>query len=131
VTVLEDDEHVIHIVQANYVLPEDMERFAFNVTIFTCVTHKGVAFLWYIKESANEWSRSAYAVAKMATSQWVRTRPNMAASSYDTENAPEELSSLEPVWPELSFQEILNSAFEGRIVDSDDYPLIRQLQGRA
>lgn len=131
VSVLEDDEHRFHIIQAGYEVPENVERFVSSVTLLTCVTQKGGVFLWPIKESDNEWSRSASTVARMAISEWVRTRPNMALNSYDTEEAPEELAIQEPVWPELSFQEILNSAFEGRIVDKDDYPLIKQLQGRA
>lgn len=131
VGVMEDEDHKIHILQAGYEPPEDVGRFVHSVTLLTCVTHKGGVFLWNIKESTNEWSRSATAVAKTALTKWVRTRPNMALSCYEMEDAPKELESVEPVWPTLSFQEILNSAFEGRIVDNDDYPLIKQLQGRA
>ncbi len=130
-SVMEDDDHRVHVVKPGYELPENAERFAYVVTLLTCITQKGNVFLWHIRESDNEWSRSANTVAKMALTEWVRTRANMAANCYDTEQGPEELQNQEPVWPELSFEEILNSAFEGRIVDKDDYPLIKQLQGRA
>jgi hypothetical protein len=35
----------------------------------------------------------------------------------------------EPVWPEISFEEILKIAFRDRIVDRADHPLVQRLRG--
>ena len=35
----------------------------------------------------------------------------------------------EPKWPDKTFRELLRIAFEGRIIDRPDHPLIRELNG--
>jgi hypothetical protein len=35
----------------------------------------------------------------------------------------------EPEWPETSFEELMQIAFRGRIINSLDHPVIRQLLG--
>ena len=35
----------------------------------------------------------------------------------------------EPNWPKESFIEILQAAFEGKVIDSLDHPAVKQLQG--
>jgi len=54
----------------------------------------------------------------------------MLLSCYESEDCPAELESVEPIWPTLAFEEILNIAFKNRIIDSDSHPIIRGLQGK-
>jgi hypothetical protein len=35
----------------------------------------------------------------------------------------------EPIWPKESFQELLQLAFSGRIIESADHPVVRRLRG--
>ena len=37
----------------------------------------------------------------------------------------------DPVWPEISFQEILRIAFRDRIIDRIDHPVVKRLRGEA
>jgi hypothetical protein len=63
----------------------------------------------------------------MAKSSWVRIIPNHEAGQYDTAVAVEQ--QREPVWPEESFETILEKAFAGRIIDSLDHEVIKELRG--
>ena len=56
--------------------------------------------------------------------QWVKVSANM---SYDIFEALKD--HPDPVWPEISFEEILKIAFRQRIVDSVDHPLVQRLRG--
>jgi hypothetical protein len=71
------------------------------------------------------------AVAKAAMSQWVRTHLQRSVSGFGIEYAPTETQEkVKPQWPDLSLEEILERAFDGKIIDSDDHALIRTLQGK-
>jgi hypothetical protein len=32
-------------------------------------------------------------------------------------------------WPETPFNEVLETAFKGRVIDSEDHPIVRRLRG--
>jgi hypothetical protein len=101
-------------------------------TLFTSITRQGVLFIWPVKLPApdgkyNPWPQSAAEAAERATKTWIRIGSNMHLGAYDIFEAQNTLS--EPVWPEVSFQEILRIAFRGRIVDAHDHPLVRRLKG--
>jgi hypothetical protein len=71
--------------------------------------------------------RSAAEAAELAMDKWIRITANMALGAYEISEAIGNLS--EPVWPEMSFQEILRIAFRDRIVQSLDHPLVQRLRG--
>ena len=76
----------------------------------------------------NTWNQSQRQVAEIAQNKWVRLQSNMSAGSYDTQVAEGEIP--EPIWPTLSFDEILNIAFPPtHIIDSLDHPALRKLRG--
>ncbi len=54
---------------------------------------------------------------------------NMPGGCYDFYEAAGELA--EPVWPELSFAEILKLCFKDRFIRQADHPAIRALKGMA
>jgi hypothetical protein len=102
------------------------------VTLNTAINRQGVLQIWPVKLPGpdgkhNEWHRSAAEAAERATERWVRVTANMSAGGYDIFEASGDLS--EPVWPEISFEEILKIAFRGRFVDCDDHPLLHKLRG--
>ena len=129
VPVVEDDQHEWHILAAELEIPEDLERFISHVNLITCLNHKGTLFLWPYKNSTNDWSKSASRVARRAVSEWVRLSADMDANGYRVEIAPTELRKIEPVWPKMTFEEILNTAFEGKCIDSLEHPVIRSIRG--
>ncbi len=102
------------------------------VTLYTAINRQGVLFLWPVKLPGpdgkhNEWHRSAAEAAERAKDRWVRVTANLALGAYEIVEATGNLP--EPDWPEVSFQEILKTAFRERLVDRADHPLVHRLQG--
>jgi hypothetical protein len=105
----------------------------FNVvTLYTAINRQGVTQLWPVKLPGEdgrqlEWHRSAAEAAELAMEKWVRVTANMSKGGYDLFEASGDLS--EPVWPDISFEEILRIAFRDRYVDRVDHPLLQKLRG--
>jgi hypothetical protein len=101
-------------------------------TLFTAINRQGVLHLWPVKLPGpdgkhNEWHRSAAVAAERAMKKWVRVTSSMSLRAYEICEANGDLP--EPVWPDISFQEILKIAFREHIVDRADHPLVQRLQG--
>jgi hypothetical protein len=129
VPVVEDDQHEWHILAPELEIPEDLERFISHVNLITCLNHKGTLFLWPYKNSTNDWSKSASRIARQAVAEWVRLSADMDANGYRVEMAPAELRRINPTWPKMTFEEILNTAFEGKCIERLEHPVIRSLRG--
>ncbi len=100
----------------------------------TTINRQGVVFLWPIRLPGadgriDHWNESAMEAAQRAHEAWVRVAANMSLGAYELFQATAELE--EPKWPHVSFQELLDSAFRGRRIESLDHPVIRRLQGLA
>lgn len=101
-------------------------------TLYVTINRQGVLHLWPVKlpnpdGKHNEWHRSAAEAAERAMTKWVRVTSSMSLGAYEIFEASGELP--EPVWPDISFQEILKIAFRDRIVDRADHPLVQRLLG--
>jgi hypothetical protein len=115
------------------ILPELAAEVLFK-TLFTAINRQGVIFLWAIPLPApdgrkNEWARSAREAAEMAMKQWVRLKANMSLGAYEITVA--ESVMADPVWPDLSFQELVRIAFRDRLITSIDHPVVKRLRGLA
>lgn len=105
------------------------------VCLFVAMTRQKVLFLWPAKLPSSEgradsWSESALKAVEVATEKWVRVAPNMGLGGYDLHVATGQGLS-EPEWPDLDLQGIIKLAFQGRLIDSLEHPIIRRLQGAA
>jgi hypothetical protein len=61
--------------------------------------------------------------------RWVRVKANTSLGAYEIFEAASTL--LDPVWPELTFNELVRIAFRGKLVDSLEHPVIKRLRGLA
>lgn len=109
----------------------DMEK---PVTLRLAVDKAGNPFLIPVPmQSAdgrrNSWSDSLAEAVKIAETKWVRISANMSGGSYNVHVAT--ALNDEPRWPTISFGEILEIAFRGRIISTPDHLVIRQLMGLA
>ena len=52
---------------------------------------------------------------------------DMGMGGYRIHEAQGELS--DPIWPDKSFQELLEVAFRDRIIESENHPVVRKLRG--
>jgi hypothetical protein len=101
-------------------------------TLYLTINRQSVLHLWPVKLPGpdgkhNEWHRSAAEAAERAMEKWVRVTANMSLGAYEISAAVKDFP--EPVWPDLSLQEILKIAFRDRIVDHPDHPLLQRLRG--
>jgi hypothetical protein len=94
--------------------------------IFTVINRQGVVFLWPVRlpgpdGRVNHWHSTAKEAAELAMDKWISVRANMDAGAYEIYEA---LGNLpDPIWPDVTFHELLKIAFRDRLVDSLDHPL--------
>ena len=108
-------------------LPDESRR----VTLHLVINRQGAIRLWPLKvpnpDWPNTWHVSAVEGAELSMKQWVRLSANTTLKIYDVTVATRGLP--EPSWPALSFKEVLEIAFRGRLVDSLDHPVVKRLKG--
>jgi hypothetical protein len=102
-------------------------------TLFTAINRQGIVFLWPVKLPApddrkTEWPRSAREAAEMAMGRWIRMKANMSLGAYEITVA--ESVMADPVWPNLSFQELVRIAYRDRMITALDHPVIKRLRGQ-
>jgi hypothetical protein len=103
-------------------------------TVFTAIDRQGIPFLWPVRlpapdERKTEWPRSEREAAERAMTQWVRVKANMKLGAYEMFVA--ESVMADPVWPKLSYQELVQIAFRDRLITSIDHPVVKRLRGLA
>ena len=93
-----------------------------------CLTREGGLYLWLRSLGGNDtWSQSAARVTDRAENEWARATSSRSLSEYKCKVATG--IDDEPNWPKESFIEILRAAFEGKVIDSLDHPVVKQLHG--
>jgi hypothetical protein len=75
----------------------------------------------------DDWNASALEAADIARGKWIRLSPNKSLGAYEVIAGPDPQAPL--AWPEHSFEALLKIAFKGKIIDTLDHPVIRQLRG--
>ena len=115
------------------ILPELTGEVVYK-TVFTAVNRQGVVFLWPVRLPApddrkSEWPRSAREAAELAMTQWVRLKANLSLGAYEITVA--ESVMADPVWPQLSFQDLLRIAYRDRMITTLDHPVVKRLRGLA
>jgi hypothetical protein len=103
-------------------------------TVFTVINRQGVVFLWALKLPApddrkTEWPRSEREAAEIAMGSWVRVKANMSLGAYEVTAAQGVVA--DPVWPEITFPELLRIGFRERIINRLDHPVVKRLRGLA
>jgi hypothetical protein len=97
------------------------------------ISRRGVLFIWPLtlpldgKSMGRSWHESALKAAEMAKDRWIRIVADKGLSGYRVHLAEGQIA--DPTWPQYSFGELLEIAFEGRIIRSADHPVIRDLRG--
>lgn len=100
--------------------------------LYIGITRDGNPFVWLVNMPGPDgridtWSQSAHAGANLAKTHWVRIKSNRDLGAYEVLQATN--LKEEPSWPELSFKELVNLAFRGKVIDSLDHVVIRRLRG--
>lgn len=100
--------------------------------LYIGITRDGNPFVWLVNMPGSDgridaWSQSAHAGAALAKTHWVRIKSNRDLGAYEVLQATN--LKDEPSWPQLSFKELVNLAFKGKVIDSLDHIVIRRLRG--
>lgn len=101
-------------------------------TLYTTIDRRHVVTLWPVrlpdeKDRLDDWNRSGHEAARLATDRWVRMSSNMSLGAYDIDIA---IGSFpEPVWPSVSFADLIKIAFKGKLIEDLDHPVLRRLRG--
>ena len=78
-------------------------------------------------ERPNPWHESYRNAVDESEDNWIRTRSDMRKGRYRTYKAVEDLGDIPPM--PCPFNEMLEVAFDGRVIDSQDHPAYRRLLG--
>ena len=102
------------------------------VKLVTSISRHGNVFLWPATlpppdGRTNRWHESMLAAQRLATEHWVRVQSDMPSGEYSVNQATGNLP--EPEWPQMSFAEILKVAFQGRMIQTMDHPILKALRG--
>lgn len=106
-----------------------LNRVLKTVKLVRCAYHDTHSpFLWAISIGSrdNAWSRTALDIVAAAEKGYVRCVPD-GRNGYAIELP--EIPLGEPIWPELTRSEWFDLAFGGRVIDSFDHEVIRELRG--
>lgn len=126
-TIEDESTGEIYLLAADLQLPADLENKVDYLNLATAITADGSLFLWHFKNSTNSWSDSARIAIRHASRQWVRVVADRSSNGYKLESPM--IAPADPVWPNLSITEILETAFGSRYIDSLKHPLIKKLRG--
>jgi hypothetical protein len=102
------------------------------VILVPAITRQNALFIWPVPLPSedgrrNAWTETAQEAMAQAKEYWVRIMPDMSLGAYRIYRAEGQLS--DPVWPDKTFEEILEIAFRARAIDSLDHPVVRRLRG--
>lgn len=95
-----------------------------------------VVFLWPCKlpgsghKNADSWNNSAIEAAEAAMLRKVRVQSNKALGAYEHAFSDNPTPENEPVWPDLSFDELLNIGFVkvGRYINTHEHEVLKLLR---
>lgn len=103
-------------------------------TLHPYMNRVGVLRLWPVRlpdadGKQMDWHRTAREAAALATTEWVRIVANRSLGAYDVFRATN--PPIDPVWPEMSINEMVKVAFHdrGRIIRDLDHAVVRTLTG--
>jgi hypothetical protein len=101
--------------------------------VFTAVNKLGAVFLWAVQlptdcdKRIRQIAEAKLRAAEEAKSKWVAMKWSGPHGAHLTKVAQGDLG--EPLWGAEDFQQLIYTAFDGRVIDSIDHPIVRELNG--
>ena len=126
----EDREFYLLTPQVAQALPDEFTM----VRLYTTINRQNVLTLWPVKLPGSDgrtirWHTSAAEAAEFAMSNWTNVKANMGLGAYEWAPAPKPDAIPDPVWPELSFSDMLRIAFKDRYVSDLNHAVIKRMRG--
>ena len=102
-------------------------------TLFAAINTQGSVFLWKVgvpKDGRpNSWLDSARELANKSMKEAIQVRSNSAEHAKRYEGYTPKVTPPEPIWPDMSFKDMLKLAFGDRVISDTDHPVARRLLG--
>jgi hypothetical protein len=123
---VQDMDREIYIVTSDLANGElaDDARYAI---LYLAVSSTGRLFWWHVKMAVNSrrnhWAESALKAIDVAKGKWIRVIP--AHEGYEIRKAKAQMP--DPQWPDMSRDEIIQIAFEDRVIDTMEHPVAKRL----
>ncbi len=103
------------------------------VRLFVVMNRVGTTILWPIKlargdnDHIHRIADTALMAAEQALSLWTKMVWSSDLGAYEMFRAKGDLG--EPDWLDTSFRDLIEIGFRGKVIDSPDHPVIRELEG--
>lgn len=116
-----------------YVSPEleipDEYGVSLSVTdLYAGVSHDGTYFIWNVNRSDTPWFRSAQKAVTACMGHWFKVVGRKGPNIYDLYEPADSIP--QPDWSGLPpFDDMLLSAFESRMIEDLNHPLLRKARG--
>jgi hypothetical protein len=128
---LKDGQRETYLVDPDLWVELEGESTFVSKLLVPILTRQQALIIWPIRLPGSDgriddWNASALEAAKIAVSKWVRLSPNMPLGANDIRVGPD--PQPEVVWPDYSFEQIIDIAFRDKYISTLDHPIIRQLR---
>jgi hypothetical protein len=124
-----DREHYLVMPEVQHLVLPELRR----TRLYVAITKRGTVFLWPIKlpieghDRIRRVSDTALQGAEQAKSLWTKVVWNSGLGGYELFRAKGDLG--EPQWPDKAFRDLIEIAFRHNLIDREDHPVIRELEG--
>ena len=102
------------------------------VMLFTAINRQGEVFVWPVRLPKGDgrtdtFMQSDMKAAKEAEDKWTRRQwvPENKSHKVSTANGLTDF----PVWPDTTFQKLIETAFQDKFIRDLDHPILRRLRG--
>ena len=131
VAILEDSDNGVTYIATPDIASEFPAEFKLS-GLRLAVNRQGSPFLWKHplldpEGRDNLWNASHREAVETAKTEWVKMGSNRNLGAYQCQIAPN--LKVEPEWPDLDLQQLLEIAFRGRLISTRDHILLQQLRG--
>jgi hypothetical protein len=115
----------LYLIMDGFEIPEEIAELVTYVNLFRASNQLHVEFIWPVKTSDNLWNQSSQDCVYMAMERWIRVFNKKTCY----EPRPMKAHIPEPEWSNLSFEQLIGTAFADRLITSPDHRIVRLLQG--
>jgi hypothetical protein len=115
----------LYLVMRGFEMPEEIADLVSYVNLFRAINQLHVEFVWPVKTGENLWNQSSQESVYMAMKCWVRVFNKK--TYYEARTMKAQIP--EPEWSDLSFEQLIGTAFADRLITSPDHRIVRLLQG--
>jgi hypothetical protein len=103
--------------------------------IRVCICRPNIVRIWAVKspeveigQRPNGYTQSAWDASIRAEKLWLRMESNNSRTGYDVIDA--ETQWPDPIWPSETLDELVESAFRGRLITSLEHEVLAHIRGK-